>query len=266
MTQRRSATFASVFDIAALSALVWVVAATLHEGLGHGVACRAVGGIPEGWSTFHFQCAQQALPASARRIVAGAGTAVNIALMTFGWIWWRSSRSALGHVAAWIVFVVNGLTSFGYLLFSAAFDIGDWNSAGVLAGVAQVTASRAVLAAVGGLGYYAVIRVAASMLSPSLNGTDFAKDARRLSISVWATTGIVSLLAAMMAGADWRLTLGASLGVALGGNAGLLSVARFVTPSKPPRSWSIAPSYPLRFIAIAAVAAFVTILGPGLVL
>lgn len=263
MTQRRSATFASFFDIAALSALVWVVAATLHEGLGHGIACRAVGGIPEGWSTFHFQCAQQALPASAGRIVAGAGTVVNIALITLGWIWWRSSRSALGHVAAWIV---NGLTSFGYLLFSAAFDIGDWNSAGVLAGVAQATTSRAVLAAVGVLGYYAVIRAAASMLSPSLDGTDVGRDARRLSIIVRATTGIVSLLAAMMAGADWRSTLGASLGVALGGNAGLLSVARFVRPSKPPRSWSIAPSYPLRFIAIAAVAAFVTTLGPGLVL
>ena len=234
--------------------------------LGHGVACSVTGGIPESWSTFHFGCAQQALPASSRRIVAGAGTAVNVVLMALSWMRWRTSNTARGQIAAWIVFVINGLTSFGYLVFSAALNIGDWNSAGVLEGIAPSQVFRGVLAVVGVVGYYAVTRVAAAMLSPSLHGPDYVGDARRLSVTVWATTGIVSLLAAAMSGTDWRSTLGASIGVALGGNAGLLSVARFVTPSQAARSLVITPSYSLRLIATVAVAAFMTILGPGVAL
>jgi hypothetical protein len=266
MTQRQPASPAGLFDIAALSALAWVAAAALHEGLGHGVACSMTGGMPENWSTFHFGCAQQALSAASRRIVAGAGTAVNVVLMALSWMWWRTSSTARGRIAAWIVFVINGLTSFGYLVFSAAFDIGDWNSAGVLAEIAPSQVFRGVLAVVGALGYYAVIRVAAAMLSPSLDGPGYVRDARRLSVIVWATTGIVSLLAAAMSGPDWRSTVGASIGVALGGNAGLLSVARFVTASQAARSSVIDPSYSLRLTAIVAVAAFVTILGPGVAL
>jgi hypothetical protein len=251
-----------VADIAALAAIVWVAAATLHEGLGHGLACQAMGGIPAGWSTFHFDCASQAMAIGGRRIVAGAGTAINLVLMVIAWLWWRRDPRPAAKLAGWTMFVVNGLTSFGYLVFSAAFGIGDWNGAGVMAEVADPAMARGLLAVVGVAGYYAIVRGAARMLAAVVRGPAAVRETRRLTVTIWMTTGIVSLFAALAAGADWRSTLGASIGVALGGNAGLLSIARFVVPSTD-ASPVIALPKVWRGVAIMAVAAFVLVLGPG---
>ena len=260
MTKSVPATSSPIPDIAALAALAWVSAAALHEGAGHGLACLAVGGEPLRWSTFHFGCGQADGSVWARRIVAGAGSLVNLILMLLGWACWRRSGAAWTRLAAWIVLVLNGLTAFGYLVFSAAFDIGDWNRAGVLLGVADKRLAGGLLAVVGIAGYAAVVGVAARLLprTGAVDGTVLT--ARRVAMLVWATTGLVSLLAALMAEADWRSTAGAALGVALGGNAGLLTIARF---SGPTLALPFARRRSLRLVAVAAVMAFVIILGPG---
>lgn len=250
-------------DVAALAALVWVAAATLHEGLGHGVACRLTGGDPIGWSTFHFNCDHQSVSLSGWRVIAGAGTAVNVALMALGYLWWRRVGDPMARLAAWIVIAVNGLTTFGYLVFSAAFGIGDWNTSGVIAGVSNTGLARAMLAIIGVAGYVAVIRLSAAMLSRLLHSPTAMADARRITTTIWLTTGIVSLLAAVMAGAGWRSTLGASIGVALGGNAGLLTIPRFTMSSNEPGTFTLRKSMALRVAAILSVAVFVLILGPG---
>jgi hypothetical protein len=260
MTERLTAAPSPIPDIAALAALAWVAAAALHECAGHGLACLAVGGEPLRWTTFHFGCGQVGAPIWERRIVAGAGSLVNIVLMVLGWAWWRGSGSAWTRLAAWIVLTLNGLTAFGYLVFSAAFDLGDWNRAGVLLGVADQRLARLVLAIVGLAGYAAVVSVAARLLSRTGVAGGTVVVTRRVTMAVWTTTGVVSLLAALMAGAEWRSTAGAALGVALGGNAGLVTIARvsaptITLPSLQRRS--------LRLLAVAAVAAFAIILGPG---
>ncbi|MBJ6123306.1 hypothetical protein [Sphingomonas mollis] len=250
-------------DVAALAALVWIAAATLHEGLGHGVACRLMGGDPIGWSTFHFNCDHRSVSLPGWRTIAGAGTAVNVVLMVFGYLWWRRGIDPMARLAAWTVVAVNGLTTFGYLVFSAAFGIGDWNTAGVIAGVSNTGLARAMLAIIGIAGYVAVIRLSGTMLSRMLQGPTATADARRITTTIWLTTGIVSLLAGLMAGADWRSTLGAALGVALGGNAGLLTIPRFTTSSNEPGTFAPRKSVALRVVAVLSVAAFVSILGPG---
>lgn len=260
MTTRGSAISSPRPDIAALAALAWIAAAALHEGAGHGLACLAVGGEPLRWSTFHFGCGQGDGSVWARRIVAGAGSLVNLILMVLGWVWWRRSGSAWMRLAAWIVLVLNGLTVFGYLVFSAAFDIGDWNRAGVLLGVADARLARGFLAVVGLAGYAAVVGVAARLLPQTGAADGVVVTTRRVALLVWGTTGLVSLLAALMAGADWRSTAGAALGVALGGNAGLLTIARF---SGPTLALPFVRRRSLRLVAVAAVMAFVMILGPG---
>lgn len=100
MNDRPPPTTFPVADVAALAALAWVAAAALHEGLGHGVACMTMGGVPTRWSSFHFGCDQQALALWGRRIIAGAGTMVNLALMAIGWLWWRKSRDLRGACRA----------------------------------------------------------------------------------------------------------------------------------------------------------------------
>ena len=257
---------APLADVVALAALAWVAAATLHEGMGHGLACTAMGGDPTNWSTFHFGCNQEAMSLWGGRIVAGAGTVVNVILAALGWLVWRGSGSLRGRLAGWIVFALNGLTTFGYLVFSAVFGIGDWNGRGVMAGVTDPVLARVALAVVGIAGYYAVVRVAAEMLSRLLHGADIAAQARRLAVTVLLTTGVTSLAAAVAAGSDWRSTIGASIGVALGGNAGLLSIARFVAPNAAAPATILPPSWPLRVAAVLVTVAFVAILGPGVAL
>jgi hypothetical protein len=257
---------APLADVVALAALAWVAAATLHEGMGHGLACSAMGGEPTNWSTFHFGCNQEAMSLWGGRIVAGAGTAVNVTLAALGWLVWRGSGSLRGRLGGWIVFALNGLTTFGYLVFSAVFSIGDWNGRGVMEGVADPVLARVALAVVGIAGYYAVVRVAAEMLARVLDGAGMAAQARRCAVIVWMTTGVISLAAALAAGSDWRSTIGASIGVAVGGNAGLLSMGRFVKPTAAASTTTLPPSWLLRMAAILGTAAFVAILGPGIAL
>ncbi len=257
---------APLADGVALAALAWVAAATLHEGMGHGLACSAMGGDPTNWSTFHFGCDSQAMSLWGGRIVAGAGTAVNVILAALGWLVWRESGSLRGRLAGWIVFALNGLTTFGYLVFSAVFGIGDWNGRGVMAGVTDPVLARVALAVVGIAGYNAVVRLAAGMLSRMLDGSGVAAKARQCAVIVWMTTGVISLAAALAAGSDWRSTIGASIGVALGGNAGLLSMGRFVKSTAAASATTLSPSWLLRVGAILGTVAFVAILGPGIAL
>lgn len=252
-----------ITGVAAIAALVWVAAATLHEGLGHGLACTLLGGKPTRWSTFHFNCAHEFLSPTRWRVIAGAGSAVNVALLALGWFWWRRSTVVTTRIGAWTMVVVNGLTTFGYFVFSAAFGIGDWNTNGVLYGVSNIAVARAGLAVVGIIGYIALIRLGAAMLSSLLDNATAKVDARAITTTVWLTLGVVSLLAGLLAGADWRTTIGASLGAAMGGNAGLLTIPRFVTAVPKVRSWEVEGRWPLRTAALLAVAAFVVILGPG---
>lgn len=104
------------------------------------------------------------------------------------------------------------------------------------------------------------------MLSRMLNSEVVAAQARRCAVIVWMTTGAISLAAALAAGSDWRSTIGASIGVALGGNAGLLSMGRFVKPTATASATTLSPSWLLRVAAIFATVAFVAILGPGIAL
>jgi len=263
VTDRPAAPSPSTLDAAALAALVWVVSAALHEGLGHGAACAALGGDPTSWSTFHFGCARGSMSLGDHRLVSAAGTAVNMALAVIGYAWWRGAERPLASTAAWTLFVVNALTSFGYLVFSAALGVGDWNTAGVMVGVPDPLRSRLLPGVVGVVGYYAVIRLAASMMARQTDGAVTRLEARRLCVVVWLSVGAVSLLAGAAAGAGWQATLGAALGAALGGNAGLLSVPRLVPPG---RAGNVAgrTRCPLLWTAAAiAVAAFVIVLGPG---
>lgn len=224
------------------------------------------GGHPSSWSTFHFGCDPQAMSLWGGRIVAGAGTAVNVILAALGWLVWRGSGVPRGRLAGWIVFAINGLTTFGYLVFSAVFGIGDWNGRGVMTGVTDPVLARVAPAIIGIAGYYAVVRLAAAMLSPMLNDACVAAQARRCALIVWMTTGVISLAAALAAGSDWRSTIGASIGVALGGNAGLLSIGRFVKPTAAASTTTLPPNWLLRAAAIIVTVAFVAILGPGIAL
>lgn len=138
------------------------------------------------------------------------------------------------------MFAINGLTGLGYLVFSVVFGISDWNGRGVMAAVTDPVLARVALTAVGIPGYYAVVRFPRKCCR-MLNSADVAAQPR-------------------------RSTIRASIGVALGGNAGLLRIGRFVAPTAAAWATTFSPSWLLRMAVVLGPTVFVAILGPGIAL
>src|SRR5207237_10048020 len=77
-----------LLTVTAIALVAYAASNVLHEAVGHGGACLAVGGKPIVLSSLHFECGEEAISALARRGVAAAGTIVNfsagaIALVAF---------------------------------------------------------------------------------------------------------------------------------------------------------------------------------------
>ena len=66
--------------VTAIALVAYAASNVLHEAVGHGGACLALGGKPLVLSPVHFECGEQAMSALALRGVAAAGTIVNFTI------------------------------------------------------------------------------------------------------------------------------------------------------------------------------------------
>jgi hypothetical protein len=87
-----------------------------------------VGGRPVALSTAYFDCDLTGLPDLSRRIVASAGSLLNVAVGVLLWFALRRTRgySPTLRYFLWLSMSVNLLTATGYLLFSGLLGVGDW--------------------------------------------------------------------------------------------------------------------------------------------
>jgi hypothetical protein len=74
--------------VIAIALIAYSTSNVLHEALGHGGTCVALGGNPLVLSSVHFECGGDAMSDLARRSVAAAGTVVHfiagaLALLAF---------------------------------------------------------------------------------------------------------------------------------------------------------------------------------------
>jgi hypothetical protein len=63
-----------LLTVTAIALVAYAASNVLHEAVGHGGACLALGGKPLVLSSVHFECGEQAMSALAVRGVAAAGT------------------------------------------------------------------------------------------------------------------------------------------------------------------------------------------------
>src|ERR1035437_4156427 len=63
--------------VVAIAVVAYAASNVVHEALGHGGACLALGGRPLVLSSVHFDCGDNAMGTLARRGVAAAGTIAN---------------------------------------------------------------------------------------------------------------------------------------------------------------------------------------------
>ena len=119
----------SLPTIAAIAIAAYVLSNIVHEGLGHGGVCLAVGGRPVAISTAWFRCNEDDVGRNAARAVSAGGTIANLVVgVVMLALVRRSSGSPARRYFCWLLMMVSLLQAGGYLLVSPLAGFGDWAS------------------------------------------------------------------------------------------------------------------------------------------
>lgn len=269
----RRARPSDLLTAASLAVLAYAAANVLHEGVGHGGACLAVGGTPRLWTSVSFECDTSGLAPAAVAIVAAGGTIVNLlagAIAARMYARRKDGPVSLRYVL-WLFAAINLMQAFGYLLFSGVGGIGDW--ATVMSAVHPAWVWRIALAAGGGALYWVTTERAFRVLGQFIGGAPAGRYAigRRLSLAAYGTGAGLYLMAGALNPGGLLLLAVSAAAASLGGTCGLawgpqlLRRGARVTgesgaeppPARIPREFGV--------IAAAGIVAFLFVfgLGPG---
>ena len=250
--------------------MAYVVTTWLHEGLGHGGACLAVGAKPVAWGAYYFDCTTTGLPDWAFRAVAAAGSTVNLvvalitALILKGRLGDPQTPRGAGTVFVWLMFCLNAFTWAGYFLFSGIAGIGDWGvgDSAVLHGVANQMVWRIAMTVFGGLAYFVLARSAGAMLGKLIGG-DHQQTGRWLAWTAYFTGGILAFLIGLMNPVGFVIVLISSMASSLGGTSGMWWLHRFMR-SEPDAAFALPRNWLWIVLGVMAAAAYALIFGPTL--
>jgi hypothetical protein len=266
---REAGAGADLLTVAGMAAAIYCLSVMLHEGLGHGGACLAVGDRPREWGAFYFDCDTRLGPAWKWRAVAAAGSTVNLIVAViagFALAITPRDRSTT-RLALILTLAVNLFTWAGYFLFSGLTGLGDWGDGreAVLWRVEPGFAWRAGFAALGLVAYTAAIRLTGRLLGTVFGGVDGARrEARRVTITAYLTGSTLSLLIGLLNPVGVFITLASAAASSFGGTAGFWSA-----PSALPLDGSRpAPRVERNWLWIvggaAVAAAYAAVLGPSI--
>jgi hypothetical protein len=215
--------------VIAIALAVYAASNVVHEGLGHGAACVALGGRPLVISTVHFDCGEDAMTGLARRGVAAAGTIANFiagtcALLAFKRVDARQKPHAAYFL--WLFATVNLLMGAGYFLFSGVAGIGDWMDVAIESMSPLVW--RPAMSIVGGLLYVLLARLAAQRLRALVgrDGLSFRRS-RMLTVPAYVAGGLLCCVAGVFNPVGPILIAISAAASSLGGTSGLLWLTQF---------------------------------------
>lgn len=234
-----------------------------HELLGHAVACVATGHRPSELGAYYVEC--PGTGPVARRIVAMAGTTVDVSVAALAYLAWRVVRAPLPRLALWIAFTVKAMVAGGYWMFSGVMGLGDWSPVGDggLAPLPDPWLWRLALTAAGLLAYIGTIRLANRSIDRMLGGGDAARTARiRIAMTTYAVGGLGALLVSLVNPHGLVITLISAIASTFGGTAGLFNVAYRSTPDRPAEPLAIGRHAGLLAAGLLAMAAFAAVFGP----
>ena len=253
------------FTVGAISIFAYMLANILHEGLGHGGACLAVGAKPLVLSSVHFECSVDS------RLVDAAGTLVNLLAGAVFFALGRQTSRAYPRwkYFFWISMTVNLYTGTGYFLFSGIGGIGDWGA--FIQGLGPQWLWRIGLTIFGAVTYLLAARLSLLEVRP-LIGSHREQRYRlgvRLSAIPYFSGGILMCIAGALNPKGMILIFISAAASTFGGTSGLMwttdwlnrgTVIPYGPPAEPApirRSWALIAA------AAAAALAFVVILGPS---
>jgi hypothetical protein len=250
----------------AISALAYAVCTQLHEGAGHGGACLAVHGRVAAWGAYYVDCNTTGLPAWAGRVVAAAGSAMNLATAIAAWLVLRVAppgRSVL-RFFLWLVLTISLLDWAGYFLFSGVSGFGDWGGDGVFKDVEPQWLWRIGLTLVGGLAYYGSARFAAHVFGAIAGGPPARRRLMRTLQTTYLTGGVLAILIGLLNPMGLVIVLLSAAASSFGGTSGLLYLGLWVPRTGIERPLILARSWAWIVIGVGVVALEAVVLGPTL--
>jgi len=251
--------------IIAITILVCVTGNLIHEAVGHGGACLAVGGRWVLLTTVNMDCSVD------NRLVTAGGTLMNLIAAVVFWALLRRTRAGASawRYFFWLAMTVNLYAAAGYFLFSGIGGFGDW--AEFIRGLEPQGAWRVGLSLFGMTGYMLAVRFSLLELRPLIGSDPYMRYRRGVELSRWpyVVIGTLACIAgALNPGGMWLVALSAAAST-FGGGSGLLWMmewlkAGWIPPRGDAEPAPIGKSW--AWIAVAALAAcvWIAVIGPGL--
>ncbi len=266
VTKESGASLPDLLTVTAIALVAYAASNFLHEAVGHGGACVALGGKPIALSSVHFYCGDEAISALARRGVAAAGTIVNFIAGAIGFFVFKATNPARKpHMAyfLWLFTTLNLLMGAGYFLFSGVGNIGDW--AVVASGAVSPLIWRPAMTVFGGALYFLFARRSGQWLGALVGSDDLSmRRSRLLSVPAYIAGGLLFCLSGLFNPVGPVLIAISAAAASFGGASGLLWLTQFTRGSK--RSAEPAElerSYAWIIAGCIVSLIFVAILGPS---
>lgn len=248
-----------------LCLLLLPVLTMAHELGGHALTCLAVGQHPTELGAYYIEC--PAATDMAGRLVAMAGTSMDVLVTVLAFLAWRVVQRPLPRLALWIVFVVKGMVASGYWMFSGITGVGDWGP-GVGGGIGPLPQPwlwRIGFTVVGLLAYVGVVRLAIRTADAMLGGGETAARTRRqIALTVYVVGGVSALLVSAFNPVGFFIVLFSAIASTFGGTAGLFNVAYRPVRSTPPVDFVVHRHLVLLVAGAVLTLAFAAVLGPTL--
>lgn len=258
-----------VATTASVAVVAYALSTLIHEGLGHGGACVAVGCVPQLLTSMQFQGNDSGLSVGAVKLIAAGGTVANLIAAAVAILLLRRERTSTGGswFFLWLLATVNLFQATGYPLYSGMGGIGDW--AAVIDGLNPVWFWRIALIVVGAATYWLAVRWSMARLGERLSGIGSARvsEANRYTLVSYLAGGALAVAAGAFDPGGAGLVLISGAAATLGGTSALawgpqllhdLPIGKEEPRLALPRDW--------RWIigAIACLAVFVFVLGRGI--
>jgi hypothetical protein len=254
--------------VAAIAVLVYLAAAVIHEGIGHGATCAFAGGKVIAITSVYCDCDYKDLPRTGQRTIEAGGTAANL---IFGLTFAASLVLFRPASPAWRYFLllsalVNLFQAGGYLMVSPFGSFGDWKA--FLEGIRGKLAWKLALTAIGILISVAALQFGREEVSRFCGADPLrSRQAWLLTALPYATGALVSCGIAFLNPVDKFLVLSSAAAATLGGTCWLLWVgylagAHAAKSNLPPATIDSSPI--LIALALAALVAWAMALGPGI--
>jgi len=266
MSREGSPSLPDLLTVTAIALVAYAASNVLHEAVGHGGACVALGGKPIMLSSLHFDCGQEAISALARRGVAAAGTIVNFIAGAIGLVVFKATKPARKpHMAyfLWLFTTLNLLMGAGYFLFAGVGNIGDW--AAVARGTVSPLIWRPAMAVFGAALYVLLARRSGQWLGALVGSDDRSmKRSRLLTIPAYIAGGLLFCLSGLFNPVGPILIAISAAAASFGGASGLLWLTQFPRQQRLAEPAELERSYAWIIAGFVASLIFVAILGPGI--